>query len=257
MGNMTDRSRNTGSRRTVLLTGAGRPGQVGEVVARSFLDAGDRVLLVERQRDRALVLLDSLGASAGMAAAFGADLSQAGDVDALARDIAATAGSKLDAVVHLAGGWLQGSSVADSSTEYWEQSITRNLMTAVNVARAFAPAVRSARGAFVFVASEAALPGARVGGMAAYAVAKQGVVTLARALAQEERGHGVRANVIAPGSIRTAANEAAMGTDAAYVEREEVAAAILWLCSRAASAVSGEVLRLGPGGRPSRPDAAG
>lgn len=236
-------------RRTVLLTGVGRPGQVGEAVARAFLDAGDRVLMVGRSPDAAAAQLEAIAAPQGMAAAFGADLASSREVERLAREIAAQHHSGIDAVVHLAGGWLQGAPVADSTDDYWERSISRNLMTAVYTARAFLPSVRAAGGAFVFAASEAALPGARVAGMAAYAAAKQGVVTLARAIAQEERRHGVRANVIAPGTIRTVSNEAAMGADAAYVEREEVAAAVLWLCSPDAGAVTGEVIRLSAGER--------
>lgn len=231
-------------RRTILLTGVGEPGQVGEAVARAFVARGERVLLVARSRERSAALLASLGAAEGAGEAFGADLSSPPDVARLADETAALNGPGLDAVVHLAGGWLDGTPVADSTTEYWERSIARNLMTAVYTARAFLPAVRAARGAFVFAASEAALPGARVAGMAGYAAAKQGVITLARAIAQEERSRGVRANVIAPGAIRTATNEEAMGSGKAYVEREEVADAILWLCSPASSAVSGEVIRL-------------
>ena len=81
--------------------------------------------------------------------------------------------------------------------------------------------------------------------MAAYAAAKSGVLALMRAVAQEEAKAGVRANAVAPTAIRTAANERSMGADASYVEREEVAATVGWLCSASASAVTGQALRLG------------
>jgi 3-oxoacyl-[acyl-carrier protein] reductase len=81
--------------------------------------------------------------------------------------------------------------------------------------------------------------------MAAYAAAKAGVVTLMRAVAQEERDNGVRANAVAPAAIRTADNVRDMGADARYVEREDVASAVLFLCSPAARAVTGQVIRLG------------
>jgi NAD(P)-dependent dehydrogenase (short-subunit alcohol dehydrogenase family) len=80
--------------------------------------------------------------------------------------------------------------------------------------------------------------------MAAYAVAKSGVITLMRAVAQEEGVHGVRANAVAPTSIRTAANIESMGSDANYVERSEIASTVLWLCSEEASAVTGQVVKL-------------
>ena len=81
--------------------------------------------------------------------------------------------------------------------------------------------------------------------MAAYAAAKSGVVALMRAVAADEKKHEVRANAVAPTSIRTAANIQSMGEQQNYVEREEVAATVCYLCSSDASAVSGQVVRLG------------
>jgi NAD(P)-dependent dehydrogenase (short-subunit alcohol dehydrogenase family) len=52
----------------------------------------------------------------------------------------------------------------------------------------------------------------------------------------------VRANAVAPTSIRTADNIAAMGADAPMIAREAVADVVLWLCSDAARAVSGQVV---------------
>jgi NAD(P)-dependent dehydrogenase (short-subunit alcohol dehydrogenase family) len=63
-------------------------------------------------------------------------------------------------------------------------------------------------------------------------------------LAKEERDTGVRVNAIAPSAIRTASNERDMPDATNYVEREEVASVVLFLCSPAASAISGEVIRL-------------
>ena len=65
-----------------------------------------------------------------------------------------------------------------------------------------------------------------------------------RAVAQEESQHGVRANAVAPTSIRTATNLESMGTDAAYVDRSDVASTVLWLCSAEASAVTGQIVKL-------------
>ena len=97
----------------------------------------------------------------------------------------------------------------------------------------------------MYFASAAALPGSAVGGMAAYAAAKSGVVALMRAVAADEREHGVRANAVAPTSIRTGDNVRSMGEKQDYVEREEVAAAVRWLSSPESSAVTGQVIRLG------------
>jgi len=65
-----------------------------------------------------------------------------------------------------------------------------------------------------------------------------------RAVAEEERNAGVRANALAPNTIRTATNVAEIGENARYVEREEVAEAVLFLCSDRARSVTGQVLEL-------------
>jgi 3-oxoacyl-[acyl-carrier protein] reductase len=104
--------------------------------------------------------------------------------------------------------------------------------------------LRAARGAIVYFAAAAALPGEKVAGMSAYIAAKSGVIVLTRAVAHEERDNGVRANAIAPTAVRTAANLDSMSATIRYVEREEVARTALFLCSADASAVTGQILRL-------------
>lgn len=239
------------SQRIVLVTGIGRPGQVGEVVTQAFADLGDHLLLVDRTMETSRARALTLERAGTHATAYAADLSAADEVDRIARQVEDEHG-RLDALVHLAGGWQPGARVADSTAAQWSRTLAVNLDTAVNVARSFTPLVRAAQGCFVFVASEAALPGAPVAGMAAYATAKLGVVTLMRALASEERAHGVRANALAPAAIRTATNEESMGADAEYVEREAVADAITWLCSPGAASITGQVIRLSPVPTPSR-----
>jgi len=63
-------------------------------------------------------------------------------------------------------------------------------------------------------------------------------------VAQSERSNRVRANAIAPTSIRTAANIKSMGDGVRYIEREQVASTVAYLCSSAASAVTGQLIAL-------------
>jgi NAD(P)-dependent dehydrogenase (short-subunit alcohol dehydrogenase family) len=124
----------------------------------------------------------------------------------------------------------------------WSRQFALNATTAYLTARAFLPLLRPAKGALVFFASEAVLPGGRTAGISAYAASKSALVALMQSIAQEEAPRGVRANAVAPTSIRTAANIAAMGPDAPYVSREEVANVVLWLCSEDARAVTGQTI---------------
>jgi NAD(P)-dependent dehydrogenase (short-subunit alcohol dehydrogenase family) len=151
-------------------------------------------------------------------------------------------GDQIHGFVHMAGGFGMSGLVAESTDDVWDRQIAINLRTAYVAARAFLPMVRAAHGALVFFASEAVLPGATGARMSAYAIAKSGVVALMRAIAAEERPNGVRANAIAPASIRTASNVRDMGAGARFVEREQVADVVLYLCSPAASAISGALL---------------
>jgi 3-oxoacyl-[acyl-carrier protein] reductase len=239
--------------RTVLLTGIGGAGQVGVAVARLFATRGDQTLLIARDPSTADARARELVADGLTARGYSADLSQAADVERLAREIASDHGEALDSVVHMAGGFGASGAVADSDPADLTKQLSINLWTAYHVARSFVPFLRPRRGSIVFFASESVLPGGRVGSVSAYAIAKAGVVTLTRAIAQEERGNGVRSNAIAPGAIRTGTNLEAMGADAKFVEREAVAELVAFLCSDAGASISGEVIHLAAHAAPAVP----
>lgn len=229
----------------IVLTGAGRKGQTGEVIARALADRGARLALVSRGPAESAERAAELRAAGFEAREFACDLTDAAAVTGLARAVAQAYGGSLSALVNVAGGFAMSGAVADSDPAAWQNQFAINLTTAYLATRAFLPALRAARGAIVYFTSAAALPGAAVANMGAYTAAKSGVLALMRAVAQEERTRGVRANAIAPSQIRTAANLAAMGERDAYVSREDVAAVVAWLCSGEARAVTGQVIRLG------------
>lgn len=228
---------------TIVLTGVGREGQVGEAIARAFAAEGARLVLIDRDRAQVEARAAALRAEGAQVTAHPCDLTDVAATSTVADAVAREAGA-VHALVCLAGGFAPTGPVAESDLAAWQRQLTINLLTAVVTARAFLPLVRAGRGAIVCMASEAALPGGAVAGIAAYAAAKSGVVTLVRAIAEEEREHGVRANALAPGAIRTGDNVQAMGDATPLIAREAVADAILFLCSDAARAVTGQVIRL-------------
>jgi NAD(P)-dependent dehydrogenase (short-subunit alcohol dehydrogenase family) len=227
-----------------LLTGVGREGQVGEAVAARLARDGFDLLLVDRTaanvQDRAASLRDS----GRKATPLACDLSDADAVAGLFRNIRKEHGASLNALVHMAGGFAMTGPVAETEVAAWDHQLTINLRTAFLVARGAIPLLREGRGAMVFFSSESALTGAKVAQIGAYAVAKSGVVALTTAISQEERSSGIRANVVAPAAIRTTANVAAMANGSRFVEREDVAATVSYLCSDASVAINGQVLRL-------------
>lgn len=230
--------------RTILLTGVGREGQLGEVVARAFAAEGATVALVDRDPDEVAERAVALRVMGYTAHGDSCDLTDPAQVQVLAADIAARHHGRIDALVNMAGGFAMSGPVAESDMAAWKRQLDINLTTAFLATRAFVPLLRPTRGAIVYFASAAVLPGERTAGMSAYVAAKSGVVALARAVAEEERDAGVRANAVAPTAIRTAANLREMSTAVRFVEREDVAATVLFLCSDAARALTGQVLRL-------------
>ncbi len=231
-------------RGVVVLTGIGKPGQTGEVVARSLLAGGARLAVVSRSASEAEARAAAVRSAGSDVRGFPCDLSREDEVAALAHMVRDAWGERVDALINMAGGFGMSGPVAESDFGVWQHQLSINLTTAYLATRAFLPALRVARGSIVYFTSAAALPGASGARMSAYAVAKGGVISLMRAVAREESGNGVRANAVAPTAIRTAANLESMGADAAYVDRGDVASTVLWLCSDAAAAVTGQVVEL-------------
>ena len=229
--------------RYALLTGVGRPGQVGEAVASRLAADGYSLFLVDRDAAGVEARAAEIRVNGGSAQSFAADLSSEEAVTQLFGDIGRVSAGRLDAFVHLAGGFAVTGPVADTQVADWEKQLTINLRTAFLAVRGAIPFLRASRGSAVFFSSESALSGAKLARTAAYAVAKSGLLTLALALAQEEAGTGVRVNIVAPAAIRTTSNSVDM-PNARFVEREDVAATVAWLCSSEAMAVTGQVLRL-------------
>jgi NAD(P)-dependent dehydrogenase (short-subunit alcohol dehydrogenase family) len=231
--------------KVAVLTGVSRPGQVGEVVARYLAERGVSVVLIDRTGTEAEARAAELCERGLHATAMRADLTDRTQLDAVASSVAGEFGG-VDALVNIAGGFAMSGKVAVSDPDAWSRQIDIGLTTAYLTTRAMLPLLRKRQGAIVFFASAAALPGGRIGEMSAYAVSKAGVITLMRAVAQEERDTGVRSNALAPTAIRTAANLETIGTSTRYVEREEVADAVHFLCfSEAARSITGQVIQLG------------
>jgi NAD(P)-dependent dehydrogenase (short-subunit alcohol dehydrogenase family) len=229
---------------SVLLTGVGGEGQVGEIVAQAFANLGASLILVDRTLEKAQAQAAAIGATGHAARGYACDLANADAVAGLADVVRRNHGDRLRALVHMVGGFAMSGPVAESSVADWKKQIDLHLGTAYLTTRAFLPLLRADRGSIVLFSSQAALPSASIAEMSSYAIAKTGVATLMRAIAVEERKNGVRANALAPATIRTAANLGSMGDNAQYVEREQVAAAVTFLCSEDAKAISGVLLPL-------------
>jgi NAD(P)-dependent dehydrogenase (short-subunit alcohol dehydrogenase family) len=230
----------------VVIAGIGRSGQTGEAVAAAFAERGWRSVVIDRSAEEVEARADRLRQRGGEADPFAADLTDPDALRGIIDELAKMGRSEFRSLVCLAGGYEPTGPVSDSEVATFHRLLGINLTTAYLTTRAFLPGLRAAggRGSIVYFAADAALPGGRAAGNSAYVAAKSGVIALMRAVAEEERGAGVRANAVAPTQIRTASNLTAIGENARYVEREDVAETVFWLCSDDAAAVTGQTIRL-------------
>ena len=228
-----------------VVTGVGRAGQVGEVVAREFAARGAAVAIVDRDGVGAEALAAVMREHGLAATATGCDLTDAAATAAAFEKIAAANGGRIHALANLAGGFAMSGPVAESDPAVFRRQLSINLESAYGATRACIPFMRAAGGgAIVFMAAAAILPGGKLAGMAGYAASKAGLTALMRAVAQEERKNNIRANALAPTAIRTGTNLESMGEKFAYVERESVANVIAFLCSAGAANITGQVIEL-------------
>jgi NAD(P)-dependent dehydrogenase (short-subunit alcohol dehydrogenase family) len=218
--------------RIVIITGAA--GGVGGVVVRKWLEAGARVLAVDRVS----------GEEAERLVWHRADLTNEPGARSMV-EAAEMAFGTPDTLIHLAGGFDMGPLDAENAVDVWEKMIAINLTTAFHAFRAVVPAFRARGGGWIVgVGSRAArVPTAR---MAAYAASKAGVIALGESLSEEVKGDNIHVNLILPSTIDTPANRSAMGDAHAdqWVKAEDIAAATLYLCSEEASSLYGTTLEM-------------
>ena len=227
--------------KSVLVTGAGKPGQVGYAIAERCIAAGARVLITARSAD-----VTDTAARLGpdtVVTGVPADLSIPADVERLAAAARERFGG-LDALINVAGGLTLIKPLADTNSAEWRSEIERNADTVHAMSRALLPLLRESGGAIVNFASPAGLRAAK--NLGAYSAAKAAVVAHTRALALEEKDHGVRVNAIAPGTVDTEQNRASAEDPehARWVTREEIADVAVFLASDASAGISGETIHV-------------
>lgn len=230
--------------RTVVVTGVGRAGQVGEAVAREFAQRGAAVAIVDRDAAGAETLAAAMRAERLTVDAHACDLTDAAATAGVFARIAGASAGRIHALANVAGGFASSGPVAESDPAIFQRQLAINLGSAYGATRACIPFMRASGGAIVFMSAAAVLPRGKVAGMAGYAASKAGVLALMRAVAEEERANGIRSNALAPTAIRTGTNLDSMGSNFAYVERESVAGVIAFLCSGEAANITGQVIEL-------------
>lgn len=244
-------------KRAALVTGASYG--VGAATALALARDGFDVAVTATKLENLAATVDALGALGARTVPVVLDLRDAASLAAKAAEIVAALG-RLDLLVNNAGANLRKSATEVTAPE-WDAVMDVNLrgtfFLTQQIGRHLIAAGRG--GCIISVASTYALVGAPE--RSTYGISKAALVGMTRMLAVEWAPHAIRVNAVAPGRLDTPSpSRAEKGTDPAYMaamlERiplrrqasvEQVAAAVVYLASPAAAAMTGQVLVLDGG----------
>lgn len=231
-----------------LVTGGGSG--IGRATALALASEGAKVVISDVVVAGGEETVKMIKAAGGEATFVKADVAKPADVEALIKKIVDTYG-RLDCAFNNAGIEGDMATTADCSQENWDRVIDIDLKGVWLCMKYEIPQMlKQGSGAIVNTASVAGLVG--FVGLPAYVAAKHGVNGLTKTAALEYAKQGIRVNAVCPGVIQTpmvdrlfknqpAAGEiiAAMEPVARLGKPEEIAQAVVWLCSDAASFVTG------------------
>ncbi|MBD2074969.1 glucose 1-dehydrogenase [Phormidium sp. FACHB-592] len=238
--------------KVALVTG-GSSG-IGRATAIAFAKEGGKVVIAARRVPEGEETVRQIVEAGGEATFVQTDVTQALEVQTLV-DRTLERYGRLDCAFNNAGSGKPGKLIELAEAD-WEQEMAVNLKSVWLCLKYEIPAMlRSGKGAIVNMSSQGGILG--VPNYGAYAAAKGGVAALTRAAAAEYAANGIRINAVSPGAVETElwANapagmleQVATGIPLQRVgQPNDIAEAVLWLCSAAAGFVTGQNLAIDGG----------
>jgi len=226
---------------------------IGRAAALAFAREGAKVVIADVLIEGSEETVQIIEKSGGQAIFFKTDVSKSDEVEALIKKTAETCG-RLDCAFNNAGVGGGRAATAKCTEEEWDRVIEINLKGVwLCMKYEIQQMLKQGGGAIVNTASVAGLVGFQ--GTPAYVASKHGVVGLTKAAALEYANSGIRINAVCPGVIRTPMIDrivaarpqmeevyTAMHPVGRLGEPEEIAEAVVWLCSDAASFVTGHAM---------------
>jgi len=233
---------------TALVTGASRG--IGRAIALALAADGCRVAVNYRSlQAEADAVVAAIRAAGGEAQAFRADIADPAQAAELVKQVEAALGPVTVLVCN--AGIIQTQLLALARLEDWRAVMAANLDSAFVLTKAVSRGmVRLRRGRIVYLSSDAALLGDLM--RAAYSASKSGLLGLARTAARELAASGITVNAVSPGIIETAliadmpdtrrAKQLAAIPLGRFGQPEEVAGVVRFICSDAASYITGQTI---------------
>jgi NAD(P)-dependent dehydrogenase (short-subunit alcohol dehydrogenase family) len=231
--------------KVALVTGAASG--IGRATAVAFATEGARVAILDRSEDALQETADAIRNAGGEVLTIACDVAKPEDVKAaIARTV--TTFGQLDIAFNNAGVENKAAPVAEIGLEEWDRIIDINLRgTFVCMKHELAQMVLQGRGVVVNTSSGAGIRG--VAGGAAYAASKHAIIGLTRSAALDYAKQGIRVNAVLPGNIETPMMDRFTGGDIQKAidlepvgrlgKPEEIAEAVLWMCSDRGGFVTG------------------
>ena len=237
--------------KVALVTG-GSSG-IGRATSLAFAREGARVAIADLEPTGAAETARMIEDIGGSATVFEIDVTKAAEVASLVERVVQTYG-RLDCAFNNAGIGGNVAKTADYPEEEWDRTIDVNLKGVWLCMKYEIPVMeKQGSGAIVNTASIYGLAGAA--GYIAYNAAKHGVVGITRTAALEYATAGIRINAVCPGYIRTPMTQPGIDANPEFERKmvsqtpmgrmgmpEEIAEAVVWLCSDAASFVTGHTM---------------
>ena len=242
--------------KVAVVTGAASG--MGLVTARSFAEAGAAVALADIDEKAARTAVDDLIAAGHRAIAVRCNVADEAEVAAMVDQTVEIFG-RLDAAFNNAGIQSPAVETADASAAEFDRVIAVNLRGVWNCMKYELKQMRQqGSGAIVNCSSIGGLIG--LPGRAVYHAAKHGVLGLTKSAALEYASRGIRINAVCPGTVDTPMVSAMLAKEADAMKEimrdqpigrlgrpEEIASAVLWLCSPGAGFVIGHALAVDGG----------